>query len=76
MDCIKKSLRVIIVFDRSAPRKPRLLRRGRGELYEIEKILTGKLRPLGGELHLFYWVVFAGLESAYDRSEQPFYGTK
>jgi hypothetical protein len=24
-------------IDRSAPRKPRLLRRGRGELYEIEK---------------------------------------
>jgi len=42
-------------FDRPAPRKPRLLRRGRGELYEIEKILTGPRstaarqnpRPLG-----------------------------
>jgi hypothetical protein len=32
---------------RSAPLKSRLLRRGRGELYEIEKIHTGKPRPLG-----------------------------
>ena len=42
-------------FDRFTPRKPRLLRRERGELYEIEKILTGlrstavrqNPRPLG-----------------------------
>ncbi len=35
--------------DRSAPRKPRLLRRGRGELNEIVKIFTGKPRSLGRE---------------------------
>ena len=40
MHCVK-------IFDRSAPRKPRLLRRGLGELYEIEKILNVKICPLG-----------------------------
>jgi hypothetical protein len=49
--------------DRTAPRKPSLLRRGRGELYEIEKILTGlrstavrqNPRPLGrGASHLLF----------------------
>jgi hypothetical protein len=39
------------LFDRSAPRKPRLLRQGRGELYEIDKkSLPGSPALYGGEL--------------------------
>ncbi len=42
-------------LDRPAPRKPRLLRRGLGELYEIEKILRPCLDPkstISGWTHL------------------------
>jgi len=39
------------LFDRSAPRRPPLLRRGRGELYEIDKkSLPGSPALYGGEL--------------------------
>ena len=37
-------------LDRIAPRKYRLLRKGRGELYKIESILTGKPALKGGTL--------------------------
>jgi hypothetical protein len=37
-------------LDRIAPRKYRLLKKGRGELYKIESILTGKPALKGGTL--------------------------